>query len=304
MAVREKRQAVRGAGETPETLAFGRAAGELGLKPRELEFAVQLEVVRTVAPPGGGRRRVPAAEVARLRDEEDFPDGLRERVRAAGTAEGADLMGISPERFTRLARVGLISPATFYVNRYRAVVWLYPAVELRSFTERLPELLTGSMPKNLKALLDAGEDWRARNWRSRRIGQLARQTDDLWERAAVPAAVLPADELATIVEDPYERAYLRRLRPALVSARADSTATWDVVERLLTADDPDEMLWIRLSLCYALDEARSARSAPMPGEMSAPVPGEASAPVPRPESTAPQDGRSRGIRAWLRRRAG
>ncbi|MGP3922167.1 DUF6397 family protein [Streptomyces sp. 8N616] len=310
----EKQPAEHGA---EETFAFSRAAAELGLKPRELELAVQLEKVRAVAAPGGGRRRVPRAEVARLQEAEDFPDGLRERVRVIGTAEAAELMGISPDRFTRLARVGLISPATFYVNRYRAVVWLYPAVELREFVEREPAMLTGIMPKNLKALLDAGEDWRARNWRSRRIGQLARQTDDPWARAAVPAGVLPADELAQIVDDPYERAYLRKLRPALVSTRADSTATWDVVERLIRADDPDEILWIRLSLLYALDEARGCRSAPMPG--SAPQEGPRQAPSEAPPQ-APQEGpseaprhsppdgsgetRPRGFRAWLRRRAG
>lgn len=280
--VQEQQRAAAAAGET---LAWTRAAGELGLKPRELEFAVQLEEVGSVPAAGGGRRRVPRAEVDRLRKADDFPDGLRERVRVVGTAEGAALIGIGPERFARLARVGLVSPLAFYVNRYRAVVWLYPAAELRAFAAREPGLLKGPMPRNLKALLDAGEDWRARNWRSRRISQLARQSDDPWERAAVPAAVLPADDVAEVVDDPYERAYLRRLRPALVSARTDSTATWEAAERLATADDPDEILWLRLSLVCALEEARTARSAPMPGE-------------------PPQDSRRSGLRNWLRRRAG
>ncbi|MEV6315319.1 DUF6397 family protein [Streptomyces sp. NPDC051776] len=327
----------RVAEETP-AFAFRRAAAELGLKPRELVIAVQQEEVRTVPAPVGTGRRVPCAEVTRLQQEEGFPDRLRERVRVVGTAEAAGLMGITQERFGRLARVGLLSPATFYVNRYRAVVWLYPAVELRAFAEREPGMLTGIMPKNLRALLDAGEDWRARNWRSRRVGQLARQTEDPWGRAAVPAALLPADELAEIVEDPYERAYLRKLRPALVSNRAVSTATWEVVERLIRADDPDEILWIRLSLAYALDEARAVRSAPLPGESSPesgglPLentgrshvpprddlpedgpPGAGSAeggpPEDRPSEGAPlpsgreEEGRARGLRAWLRRRPG
>ncbi|MGP4001021.1 DUF6397 family protein [Streptomyces sp. 8N706] len=261
MAVRER----RGAAAAGETLAFGRAAERLGLKPRELDLAVQLEEVRTVAVAGTVRRRVPCAEVERLRRTEDFPDGLRERVRAVGTAEASELMGISPERFTRLAKVGCFSPVKFYINRYRAVVWLYAAVELRKFAERDQGLLRGSTPKNLRAMLDAGEDWRARNWRGRRIGQLARQTDDPWERAAVSAAVLSAEELAEVVDDPYERAYLRRLRPTLVPVSPDATATWDVVERLITADDPDEILWNRISLALSLDEAREARPAPRPG---------------------------------------
>jgi hypothetical protein len=304
MAVRERR-ATQGAGGN-ETVAFSRAAEELGLKPGELELAIQLEEVRTVAAPGTGRRRVPRQELDRLRQAEDFPEGLRERVRAVGTAEGAQLMGISPERFTRLARVGLLSPVKFYVNRYRAVVWLYPAAELRRFAEKEPALLTGVTPKGLRTMLDAGEDWRARSWRSRRVGQLARQTDDPWERAAVPAAVLPGDDLADIVDDPYERAYLRRLRPALVPVRADIGATWDVVARLITADDPDEILWIRLGLTFALDEARAVRPAPMPGDSPSADP-----PPDRPPGTdlgshaeGPPAARGRRLRGWLRRRTG
>ncbi|MFI1963394.1 DUF6397 family protein [Streptomyces pathocidini] len=330
MAVRERPDAGRDASrDAPETLPLSRAARELDLNPRELELAAQFEVVRTVAPPGGGRRRVPVAEVERLRSAKDHPDGLRERVRVVGTTEGAELMGITSERFTRLARVGLLTPATFYVNRYRAVVWLYPAGEVRKFAEEQPGLLKGVLPCNYRSMLDAGDDWRPRGWRGRRIGQLTRQTEDLWERAAVPAAVLPEQELATFVEDPYERAYLRRLRPSLVSARADTTTVWDVIARLVTADDPDEMLWIRLSLLFALDEARAERQAPMPGdtplpEPVAPVP-ERVASIPEPAGSAgelrqaveagdtrpgeavpdaPEDGSSprSGLRGWLRRR--
>jgi hypothetical protein len=262
-----ERRVAKGVGET---LVFSRAASELRLKLRELELAVQLEEVRTVAVPGQVRRRVARAEVERLREAEDFPDGLRERVRVVGTAEGADLMGVTPERFTRLAKVGCISPVRFYVNRYRAVVWLYPAAELRRFAEAEPGLLTGRTPKALRAMLEAGEDWRARNWRSHRVAQLARQTDDPWEQAAVPAAVLPSEEFAGVVDDPYERDYLRRLRPALVPVRP-GTATWTVVESVIKADDPEEILWTRISLALALDEARAARPAPVPGS---PLPAE------------------------------
>ncbi|MFF3766352.1 DUF6397 family protein [Streptomyces sp. NPDC001922] len=247
---------------TEETLALGRAAEELGLKPRELDLAVQLDEVRTVTEHGSGRRRVPRAEVSRLTRGEGFPRGLRERVRLLGTAAAAELMGITPERFTRLAKVGCFSPVTFRLNRYRAVVWLYAAAELRTFAARHPGLLTGSTPRNLRSMLDAGEDWRARNWRSRRIGQLVRQTEDPWERAAVSAAVLSTEELAAVVDDPAERDYLRGLRPALVPVPRVETPTWSVVRRLITADDPDEILWHRIGLVLSMEEARAARPAP------------------------------------------
>ncbi|MGK5628816.1 DUF6397 family protein [Streptomyces sp. URMC 123] len=252
---------------TGETLALRRAAEELGLTPRELDIAVQLEEVRTVGA-GVGRRRVTRDEVERLKAAEGFPDALRERLRVVSTTRGAELMGISPSRFTRLARVGCFSPVRFYVNRYRAVVWLYSAGELLRFAERQPALLTGPTPVRLRAMLDAGEDWRARNWRSRRIGQLVRQLDDPWERAAVSAAVLGPDQLAEVVDDPYERAYLRKLRPALVPVRDELTTTREVVEKIVVADDPDEILWHRISLVLTLDEARADRPAPRPGTAS------------------------------------
>ncbi|MER5971112.1 DUF6397 family protein [Streptomyces sp. NPDC002055] len=256
------RHGVHGVPGTEETLAPARAAEELGLKPEELDLAVRLDEVRTVTEPGSGRRRVPRAEVSRLTRGEGFPWGLRECVRLLVTAAAAELMGITPERFTRLAKVGCFSPVTFRINRYRAVVWLYAAVELRTFAARHPGLLTGSTPKNLRSMLDAGEDWRARNWRSRRIGQLARQAEDPWERAAVSAAVLGPEELAAVVGDPAERDYLRGLRPALVPVPRVETPTWSVVRRLITADDPDEVLWHRIGLVLSLEEARAARSAP------------------------------------------
>ncbi|HCA86703.1 MAG TPA: hypothetical protein DEQ61_15180 [Streptomyces sp.] len=316
--VTERRRAAsrRGAGEA---LGWRRAAEQLGLKPSELELGARLGEVRTVAGPEG-RRRVPRAEVERLRAAEGFPDALRERVRAVATAEGAALMGIGQGRFTRLARVGCFSPVKFYVNRYRAVVWLYPAVELRRFAERSPELLTGGTPKGLRAMLEAGEDWRARNWRSRRIAQLSRESDDPWERAAVSAAVLGADQLREVVDDPYERAYLRRLRPSLLPLRDETSTSWPLVQALLMADDPDEILWHRISLALCLDESREERPAPRPGGAPPPAaaggpPEPASEPVPDPEPvTAPvpqaggppggeplEESRSRGVRRWLRR---
>ncbi len=252
-------------------LALRGAAARLGLKPGELELGVRLGVVRTVAGPEG-RRRVPAAEVERLRSAEGFPDALRERVRSVTATEGAALLGIGPARFTRLAKVGCFSPVTFYVNRYRTLVWLYPVVELRKFAEREPALLTGSTPRNLRKLLDAGEDWRARNWRSRRVAQLAGEAEDAWERAAVAAAVLGAEQLPEVVDDPYERAYLRRLRASLLPAKDEPPSSRPLVEPLLTADDPDEILWHRIGLALCLDEARAERPAPRPGEAGRPGP--------------------------------
>ncbi|KAF4409887.1 DUF6397 family protein [Streptomyces lycii] len=289
-SVAERDSVVRGG--HGELLGFRRAAEQLLLKPGELELGTCLGVIRSVADPAG-RRRVPRAEVDRLRAAEGFPDVLRDRVRAVGTAEGAVLMGVGAGRFTRLARVGCFSPVAFRVNRYRAVVWRYPAAELRRFAEREPQLLTGCTPKGLRAMLDAGEDWRPRNWRSRRIGQLVRETEDAWRRAAVSAAVLGADQLVDVVDDPYERAHLRRLQPSLLPLRPGGSASWPVVERLLFADDPDEILWHRISLLLCLDEARAVQPAPRPGRRE---PGsELAVRGPEPEPGASWPGRQRAV---------
>lgn len=179
-AVEVARGARRAAEPAPPTYARRRAAEELGLRPGELELAVLMEEVRAVSVPGPGRWRVPGGEVARLRASDGFPESLRGRLRVVGTAEAAEAIGLASARFTRLARVGCFSPVRFRINRYRAVVWHYAAVEIEAFAGRHPELLRGRTPPALRAMLDAGEDWRARNWRSRRMGQLVRQTDDPW----------------------------------------------------------------------------------------------------------------------------
>ncbi|GLP64224.1 hypothetical protein TUSST3_08440 [Streptomyces sp. TUS-ST3] len=107
-----------------------RAARELGLKRSEFDLAVHLGRIRTVPDEGGGGRHVPRSELDRLRATAGFPDALRQRLRLVGTTEGAEVMEIPVGRFTRLARLGLFSPVRFYLNRYRAVVWLYLADEL------------------------------------------------------------------------------------------------------------------------------------------------------------------------------
>lgn len=255
------------------SLALGRAAMELDLRRGEFDLAVQLGHVRTVRGASGGVSggppRIARQEVDRLRSAEGFPDALRERVRTIGTVEGARLISISPARFTRLARTGHFTPIRFYLNRYRAVVWLYLAEELSDFAQAHQELLSGRMPPALRTALDGGEDRRARNWRGRRLGLLLRRTEDPWERAAAIASVLDPVAVAEVVADPYERSHLRVLRPELVPGRPESQAAREVVERLLLADHPDEILWHRVSLAEALREARELRAAPRPARQAA-----------------------------------
>ncbi|MGA6155214.1 DUF6397 family protein [Stenotrophomonas sp. NPDC087984] len=249
-------------GGSGESVGFGAAARALGLKSREFELAVQLGEVRTVST--GLGRRVACEELRRVTTAEGFPEALIVRLRVVGTAEGAELLGISQGRLTRLARGGFFAPVRFYVNRYRAVVWLYLASELTEFAIRQPELLSGRTPPGLSAALAAGEDWRAAQWRSRRIGRLLAQTEDPWERAAVLASVLGSVELATAVADPYERAHLRELRPALVRTRPEGGAVRDVIDAVVTADDPREIRRYRAALASSLGDARRARPAPRP----------------------------------------
>ncbi|MFF9017069.1 DUF6397 family protein [Streptomyces sp. NPDC014870] len=267
--------------EDVRTLAQTRAAQELELRRDEFQLAVQLGLVRTVpgAAPGvprapgsasgvagarGGRRRVAQAEVDRLKAAPDFPSGLRERVRTVGTTEAAALLSVPPERFTRLARTGHLSPVRFYLNRYRAVVWLYLAAEVGEFALTQPALLAGRLPVEIRERVDGGEDCRPRNWRARRLGLLLRATEDPWIRAAAIASLLDPAQLAEVVDDPYERTHLHRLRPEHPSGLPESAASREIAERLTVADDPDEILWHRMSLAIALEEARAHRPDPRP----------------------------------------
>ncbi|WP_228180132.1 DUF6397 family protein [Streptomyces anulatus] len=248
------------------TVAAGRAAQELGIRRAEFELAVHLGLIAVVGAPGGGRPRVHEEEIARLREQPGFPNGLAERVRTVGTAEGAALLDIAPARFTRLARAGCVSPVTFYLNRYRAVVWLYLADELAAFASREPELLAGRTPLGMRTMLDSGADWRPRNWRSQRIDRLLNRTKDPWARTAVQASALDPVQLAEVVDDPYERAYLVRVRPEPVFGRPGSMAAREAMGELMLADDPDEILWRRVNLTLELDGAREDRPAPRPGD--------------------------------------
>lgn len=252
--------------EGARTVTAGQAAEELELRRGEFRLATQLGLVRTVPVGDGERRRVERAEVDRLRAAPDFPEGLRERVRAVGTREAAELLSVPQDRFTRLARTGHLSPVRFYLNRYRAVVWMYLAAEVAEFALSHPALLSGRLPQDVRERLDAHEDSRPRNWRARRLALLLRATGDPWSRAAAIASMLHPGHLAEVVGDPYERAHLDRLRPPPQPGHPVSPAAREVAERLALADEPDEVLWLRMSLALALDEARADRPAPHPGE--------------------------------------
>ncbi|MFG2755268.1 DUF6397 family protein [Streptomyces wuyuanensis] len=257
-----------------DTVPWSRAAAMLELQRGEFELAVQLGHVRTI--PSGrtsGRRRVAEEEIARLRRADGFPRLLRDRVHAVGTAEAAGLMSTTSARFTKLARTGHLTPIRFCLNRYRAVVWLYLAPELREFAERNPDLLVGRLPPGLRARADAGDDWRARNWRGRRLGILLRLAEDPWRRAAAIASLLDADLMAEIVEDSHERACLERLRPEPPYGRTASPVVRETSDRLLLAEDADEIRWHRISLAQSLDEARASGPAPRPATDRRPLPG-------------------------------
>ncbi|MFI1104880.1 DUF6397 family protein [Streptomyces melanogenes] len=262
-----------------KTVALGRAAQQLELKRGEFDLAVQLGHVRTVREDLGARPRVAQEEIERIRSAEGFPEALRERVRVVGTAEASQLLDVPAHRFTRLARGGHFTPVKCYLNRYRAVVWLYLAEELTDLALRYPELLTDrQLPKETLVRLGAGEDRRPRNWRGRRAAMLLQQTDDPWERAAGIASALDAAHLAEVVTDPYERAYLSRLRPETARVGPDSPAAREIIERLQLAQDPDEVLWYRMDLAQHLSIARSARPAPRP-EWERPAIGATATPI-------------------------
>ncbi|MFF8917250.1 DUF6397 family protein [Streptomyces sp. NPDC015032] len=274
-----------GCPKTAGTMAAGTAAQELQLKRGEFAIAVHVGLVRVlVQQGGGGRARVRKEEVDRLRAQNGFPETLREQVRTVGTAEGARLLGISPDRFTRLARAGCLTPITFYLNRYRAVVWLYLAEELAGFAAREPRLLVGKSPAWVRSRLEDGVDCRAREWRSRRIERLLSLTEEPWARVAVLADTLDPVQLAEVVEDPYERAHLARIRSEPAYGPTVSPAARETMVRLMQADEPDEMLWRRVGLILELDHAREVRQAPRPGDGWRPRPGPGHDPGPEPES--------------------
>ncbi|MFF1545936.1 DUF6397 family protein [Streptomyces sp. NPDC058291] len=282
--------------------APGRAARELELKRVDLDLAVHLGRVRTVPDEAGGGRRVPRAELDRLRAQPGFPDSLRESLLTVGTAEGAALLDVAPTRFTRLARLGLVTPVRFYLNRYRVVVWLYLAEELRQFAADRTNafLLTGRTPEVLRGQLAAGVDLRPRNWRGRHLGFLLRQAEGPWQYAGVLAGFLDPLHVAEIVRDPYERSHLNRFRPGPPAHCTPGTPAAHLVEKVMTAQDADEIDWLRSDLSRTLDEARADQPAPRPASKRAlPRPPEqrGASDEPGPERPA------RGLLNRLRRRS-
>ncbi|MFD9390048.1 DUF6397 family protein [Streptomyces sp. NPDC060000] len=278
----------------------GRAARELELKRSEFDLAVHLGRLRTLPDEGGGGRRVARAEIDRLRSEPGFPETLRKSVLAVGTREGATLLGVPPARFTRLARLGLVVPVKFYLNRYRAVVWLYLADELKQFADERSNafLLTGRTPEVLRSQLAAGVDLRPRNWRGRHLGFLYRQADGPWQRAGVLAGFLDPFQVSEIVKDPYERSHLNRFRPGPPAHSTPGTPAAHLIEKIITAEHPDEIDWLRYDLERTLDEARAEQPAPRP----APKP--ASTPPAGPPDPPDMPGRpTGGLLNWLRRRS-
>ncbi|MGW0790466.1 DUF6397 family protein [Streptomyces sp. NPDC002911] len=265
MTVTEATRTYTADAAAPTCVSAGRAARELNLKRGEFDLAVHLGLIGAEPAAGGARPRIRQEEIDRLRALPGFPESLRDQVRTAGTAEGATLLGVSPVRFTGLARVGCISPVAFYLNRYRTVVWLYLVDELLAFAAREPDLLAGKSPVGMRTMLDEGTDRRARNWRSRRVDQLLSRNDDPWARAALQASALDPVQLAEVVEDPYERAYLARVQPDPAFARPGSVSGREAMVRLILADDPDEILWRRVNLTLELEHAREVRPAPRPG---------------------------------------
>lgn len=280
-----------------------RAARELGLKRGELDLAVHLGLIRTVPDEGGGGRRVARSEIDRLRSGAGFPDSLQGSVKVVGTTEGAGVMGVSVGRFTRLARLGLVVPVKWYLNRYRAVVWLYLAQELERFVadeKNAPLLNARRTPEGLRGMLDAGVDLRARNWRGRHRGFLLRLADDPWESAGALAAFLDPVQIAEIAPDPYERSHLNRFRPGPPASGPPGSPAAHLAERIMTADDPDEIGLLRADLTAALEAARERRPAPRPTAPRGPAPAH---PVhigsPRPQEPEPP----RGLLSRLRRKS-
>ncbi|MET9881715.1 DUF6397 family protein [Streptomyces sp. NPDC006430] len=234
-----------------------RAAGVLGLTRSEFARAVELGIVHAGQPTRCGAARYTGAELDRVAASEGFPDALRERVETVAGAEAAGrVLGISPGRFTRLARCGHITPVGYRINRYRTVVWLYLAAELRDFAARDQGMLRGSAPPTDRELMAAHADLRPRKWRGRHVGLLLRRTTDPWGRAAVLASVLPEEEVRAAVPDPAERIVLAALAPPPPYGHPQIPAAAAVADRLLTAEPPAEIHWYRASLDFALSRAR------------------------------------------------
>ncbi|MFD3730132.1 DUF6397 family protein [Streptomyces sp. NPDC058632] len=214
----------------------------------------------------GAGRRVDCGELQRLQARPGHPESLRESVRTVGTTEGALLMGVTKDRFTHLARLGLLVPTGFCLDRYRAVVWFHLAEELRQFTadEKNTVLLRGRTPGNLRGQLDTGLDLRARNWRTRRLAVVLRRAADPRSRAGALASLLDPPHVAEVVGDPYERYHLSRFCPERPSHGVPGPPAAVLTDTLMTAQDPDEIARLQADLARLPAQAREHRPAPHP----------------------------------------
>ncbi|RSS78350.1 DUF6397 family protein [Streptomyces sp. WAC06614] len=250
-----------------ELVPGARAAGELGLRRGEFHRAVQLGLVRAGPRMPGAGVRFARAELERVRAGAGFPEDLREQVETVGAAAAAELLGIGPSRFTRLARCGHVVPVAYRINRYRAVVWLYLARELREFARReQPGPLRGGVSPEDRELILAGTDLRPRRWRERHVELLLRRTADPWARAAVLASVLPEETVREAVPDEAERVLLSGLAPPPPYGHPQAPAAAQVAERLLRAEQPDEVDSYRSGLAFTLTGARRRPQSKTTGE--------------------------------------
>lgn len=277
-----------GASGAGDPIALDQVRDALGLEFDEFEVALQVGEVRTVAC-GPAQWKVPRAEVERLLTERDRADGgpeaLRERLRLVSSKGAAEAMGVSRNRFVLIARAGDVSPVRWYVNRYRAVVWLYRPRELAEFAQHNPTWLKGRLSQHLRETAQDARDLRPRAWRERRAAHLVRDAYDAWDEAAVWAALLGPEAVGEAVPDPGERARLRRLRATLPPGRP-GRATPETVRDITTADDPDEIAQALLSLADALTRARAQQPAPWASPLPALPPAPLPVPMPLAEAGA------------------
>ncbi|WP_047466711.1 DUF6397 family protein [Streptomyces sp. M10] len=239
------------------------AARALGLRRSEIETAVGLGLLATTEGAGepGERPKVPASEIRRLLPSVDRPDGLRAQVATTGARDGAALLGITEERFAKLARLGLLTPVRCHLNRYHCVVWRYLADELRAVRRHQAPHLTGQLPPPLRQLLATGDDARPRTWRRRVLAERLGRAGTTWERAAAVAAPLPRSHTAALLT-PDEQRRLDAARPRPLFARARSGAAERLLEPLTRARPGPETEQYAAEFAELLDEARTTARTP------------------------------------------
>ncbi|WP_165397162.1 DUF6397 family protein [Streptomyces albidoflavus] len=230
------------------------------MRQSEIETAVGLGLLATTGRTGE-RPKVPASEIGRLLPSVDHPDGLRAQVATTGARDGAALLGITEERFAKLARLGLLTPVRCHLNRYHRVVWRYLADELRAVRRHQAPHLTGQLPPPLRRLLATGDDARPRTWRRRVLAQRLGRAGTTWERAAAVAALLPPAHTTALLT-PDERRCFDAARPRPLFARARSGAAERLLEPLTRALPGPETEQYAAEFAELLDEARTTTRPP------------------------------------------